>query len=273
MLCIKSDQFYSISFSGISAPLLQFPYQNILSWGSSPVSFQFTVFNHQQNASESVDDSSATEGDDGDDIETSQKRCDSAASSAVSDGASTMELHGSKSDQVEVGNSACVGVETDLLPERLPVGLSNDSQCEEDLISCSSNLKSVVNSSVSLRNIPIEEHSWILKTTQAIHIEAATMTAVRRLMLSMNSSALTKIEFDKLLVDLIDPIDKRLQVNFDFVSFHLMRHSLSYSLHYSTPIYAATLINFILYYTAPYYSTALNPPSSSIPHEFDRVKI
>ena len=193
--------------------MVQFPYQNILSWGSSPVSFQFTVFNHQRNNSESVYDSSATEGDERDDIEISHKRCDSAASSGVSDGASTMELHGSKSDQVEVdGGGVGVSVGDALLPERQ--GRSNDSQCDEDLISASSsNLKSVIQSPHN-HLTPVEEFSWVLKTTQAAHIEVATMTAVRCLMASMNSSALTKIEFDKLLVDLIDPSDRRLQVRY-----------------------------------------------------------
>ena len=31
---------------GTEIPIVQFPYQNISSWGSSPSSFQFTVFDH-----------------------------------------------------------------------------------------------------------------------------------------------------------------------------------------------------------------------------------
>jgi hypothetical protein len=96
---------------------------------------------------------------------------------------------------------------------------SNRDQDEDESVSISETIKSdqrsVSRYSTDYSRCPENYRGdipLVLSTSQATVIEAATMAAVRALMADMDKSAVTKIEFEKLLSDIVHPIENRLQV-------------------------------------------------------------
>jgi hypothetical protein len=96
---------------------------------------------------------------------------------------------------------------------------SNRDQDEDESVSISETIKSdqrsVSRYSTDYSRCPENYRGdipLVLSTSQATIIEEATMAAVRALMADMDKSAVTKIEFEKLLSDIVHPIENRLQV-------------------------------------------------------------
>jgi hypothetical protein len=73
----------------------------------------------------------------------------------------------------------------------------------------------------------------VLSTSQATLIEEATMAAVRSLMAHMDKSAVTKIEFEKLLSDIVHPLENRLQVRTTHTATHTVTHTVTYTVTYT----------------------------------------
>lgn len=190
----KNRRYSDISsdiFLGTDIPIVQFPYQNISSWGSSPTFFQFTVFDHPRK--DHPEEHSAR-----DDAADQWNSCHLNRDSSRDSREVISEQRELSTGTIDRNNSMRDHEEDESLSE------TNKSDQRSISRRSHENSRGAEN---HRGDIPL-----VLSTTQANIIEAATMSAVRSLMSDMDKSAVTKTEFEKLLSDLVHPVEKRLQV-------------------------------------------------------------
>ena len=214
-----------IFFTGSDALIIQFPYQSISSWGSSPSAFQFTVFNYSTHTENIKNDNENTKYDTENIIREDNKiggvgvnnNLNNNLNSNINKNESnllllptcqserTQEFH-SEMKKWQDTSFATITDKSDFISteDSDKKHLQSQQQLQEELEQNDQHL--VVDENDG------EDVIIILKTTSALLIEQSTMSAVQKLMRDIERSAVSKADFDKLLEDIVDPSTGGLQV-------------------------------------------------------------
>ena len=224
ILCLFPLLYDTEGRTGPDTLVVQFPYQNISSWGSSPSAFQFTVFNlndaqtpsHSRRGSCVNKENSKGEVRKGEEKETLQETNERTVDMenvpiVTNDNCSDcsypeMKQHEanksgyiqrprSQSQQAAHADGKNIHNEENHPSEK---GVHSGEVTEKD------------GTAIELDGVDVV---ITLKTLQAVLIEQATMIAVQKLMFNMEKSAVSKHDFEQLLEDIVDPGTQGLQVS------------------------------------------------------------
>ena len=223
----------TVGRTGPDSLIIQFPYQNISSWGSSPTAFQFTVFNisnvqtHGQSQTAVGGNSTDTRKENRKDEEKEiLKETDEITEDmenvpvVTADEVSIYSYPEMKQHENDMSSNTITS-QTSLLQSQQSShadskNVHNDeSQQNEKEVQEGRDDQGGGGEDREVVGIEVEGIDVVitLKTNQAVLIEQATMVAVQRLMFNMEKSAVSKLDFEHLLEDIVDPDTEGLRVS------------------------------------------------------------